>query len=57
MKITFIADEIKYLAETIHGELPLKICIPEYQPEIKAQIMMLPKGKTYLITIEEREAE
>ena len=52
MKVEFETDEIKTLAETVNNELPVKINIGEYQPEVKAKIVMLPKNCIYKVTIE-----
>ena len=52
MKVVFQTDEIRTLAETVNNELPIKINIGEYQPEIKAQVVSLPKNCLYQITIE-----
>lgn len=50
-KIEFETDTITTLATTVNNELPVKIMVGEYQPEIKAQIITLPNNKPYKITI------
>jgi len=52
MKIQFQTDTITTLATTVNNELPVKIMVGEYQPEIKAQIVTLPNNQLYNITIE-----
>lgn len=56
MKIEFLTDRISTLAETVNFELPIKISLGEYQPDIKAQVVALPKNKMYKITIETDES-
>lgn len=55
MRIEFETDEIRTLAETVNNELPVKISIGEYQPEVKAKIVSLPKNCIYKVTIETEE--
>ena len=49
--IQFQTDTITTLATTVNNELPVKIMVGEYQPEIKAQIITLPANQLYKVTI------